>query len=126
MIKNIKMWKLSRKNDKIVAVIMYKDKLGRKLVALGTDGTPEGKAEIAKLLKDEFRTQRAYGEISGNLLGFVKKILGSELEQYLIPAEKVKEVIGQEVQIIDKFAYKRKIGGEWIEKVMYGKIKNFF
>lgn len=48
MIASIPMWKLVRKNGKIIAVQLYKDTNGRKFVAAGTDNSPEGKEELKK------------------------------------------------------------------------------
>ena len=36
MVEKIPYWKLVKKNDKIVAVMLYKDKNGRKMVACGS------------------------------------------------------------------------------------------
>lgn len=39
MVKNIPFWKLYTKNDKVIMALLYKDKNGRKIVALGIDGS---------------------------------------------------------------------------------------
>ena len=46
MVNKIKMWKIVKKNGKILAGIMYKDKNYRKAVAVFTDGTKEGKKRL--------------------------------------------------------------------------------
>lgn len=48
MTAKIPFWKLVRKNDKIVTVVMYKAKDGRKMVAAGTDGSDVGKEGLNK------------------------------------------------------------------------------
>lgn len=121
MISKIPFWKLVRKDGKIVACMLYKDKNGRKLVALGSDGTPEGKEALKKMFQEELKTQRAYGEISGPALKFVMKFFENELKNVLVPAEKVKEILGKEIQITGPFTYIRKIGKSDEEKIMYGK-----
>ena len=69
--------------------------------------------------------------MSGPGLGFVKRIFGvtgndfegTELEKYLVPAEKAVEILsklGKEVIPVSKYDYIRKIGGQEIIKVMFG------
>ena len=48
LIKETSLWKLVRKNNKIVAVSIYSDKLGRKAIGGATDGTDEGKKLFIK------------------------------------------------------------------------------
>jgi hypothetical protein len=74
MIKSIPMWKVVRKNGVIVAVALYKDKEGRKRVAVGTNGTEEGKASIREIAENDFK--RAYFEVSGPSFGSLRKSLG--------------------------------------------------
>lgn len=121
MISKIPFWKLVRKDGKIVAVMLYKDKNGRKLVALGSNGTSEGKEAIKKMFMEELKTQRAYGEISGPALKFVMKFFESELKNVLIPAKTVSKILGKDVEITGEFTYTRQIGGSKEEKIMYGK-----
>lgn len=122
MIKNIHMWKLFKRGPDVKAVIMYKDKSGRKKVAIGTDKSDDAKTMLANMIKDEYTLGRSYGEISGKALSFTIKILGKEfLQKIAIPVENVKKIlIDDEIVAIDKFNYKRKIGGSWHEKIMLG------
>ena len=46
MMKKIWFWKLYKQQGRPVAVIMYKDREGRKMVALGTDGSDKAKGVI--------------------------------------------------------------------------------
>jgi hypothetical protein len=121
MVARIPFWKLVRKNDKIVAAVFYKDSGGRKLVALGTDGSPEGKAAIVDLMKAEITRQRSYSEVSEPVVSFIKKYVLSNLEQYMIPADQVSEILGKEIRITGKYTYTREIGGNHHEKLMFGK-----
>lgn len=121
MIKTFPLWKLVRKNEKIVACILYKDKNGRKVAAIGQDGSQEGKEALRKAFMEEVKTQRSFGEVSGPALRMAEKLFGDELEKYLIPAEEVSAILGKEVKILGKFRYTRSIGSDTVEKVMFGK-----
>jgi len=91
MINNIPFWKISRTGDTVKAVVMYKEKLGRKSVAGGTDGTPEGKEALAKMKEDELKTGRSFGEISDAALLFNIKKLGYKFIEYIVPFKEAKE-----------------------------------
>lgn len=43
------------------------------MVAMGTDGSPEGKAGATKMLSDDLRLNRAHTELSGKALSHIKK-----------------------------------------------------
>ncbi len=124
MIDRIPMWKLFRRGDTVKAVMMYKDTNGRKRVAMATDGSPEAKSTIAKMLKDEYAHSRSYAEISGPSLKFHKRILGDDgLDAITIPAEqatKIRAVDPKLIRIVNQFEYQRNINGEWISKRMIG------
>ena len=79
---NIPMWKIFRRGNHIKAVAMYKDKGGRKRVAVATDGDngPDGGKEwLAQIMKDDVLLGRAFAEISERSLEFHKKILGQDV-----------------------------------------------
>lgn len=128
MIARIPFWKLGKKDGKIRAVVMYKDKAGRKRVAAGTDGTKEGSQLLKAIVIEDLKQQRSYSETSGPLLKFIKRALSpAEFEKYTIPFEQVQKIkagSGDEIKydsdIDDGRHYKRKVGGEWIGKVMLG------
>lgn len=135
MVKKIPMWKLHKKDGKIRAVSLYKDKGGRKMVAAATDSTEEGKHGLASILKDDVTRNRAYTEVSGPALGFLKKHLpdrnvkpfamhhqdviknsdGDEIR----PAPHDDTEIQKHPELKDHF-YQRKIGGHWHTKIMLG------
>lgn len=123
MINKIPYWKIARKNNKIVAVILYKDKNGRKLVACGSDGSKEGKYAIKRFLLDDVKHQRAYGEVSDSVLKFYKRNLTpDEIRKFFIPAKEVKNILkDKNIKITGEYTYERIIGGEPHEKMMYGK-----
>jgi len=116
---------LVRKDGKIVAVMLYKDKNGRKMIALGTNGSKEGKEAIKKMLKEDIKTGRSYGEVSHGVLKLIKKMFTQkEFDLYVVPSEKAISLLnkGKKGAIpIDEFSYGRMIGDEVIIKVMYGK-----
>lgn len=135
MIKNIPFWKLIKRNGKIVAVGMYKDKHGRKRVAAGTDGTSEGKEGFAMLGKEDLQQKRAYGEVSGPSLSFALKQVGEEnFIKNLIEPREVEKILDEPIiypvsdddsEVIrhpglKSYFYQRDIGGDLKTKVMMG------
>lgn len=125
MIISIPYWKICIKNNKVVAVALYKDKNGRKVVAYGSDKSEIGKTIIKKIIIDDVSRYRTYGEISDNVVKFVFRTFSKDqLNKYLIPAEQAIKIVGGE--IIDQFTYKRKIGNEYHEKIMFGSLNKSF
>lgn len=122
MIKKIPFWKLSVRDGKVQALAMYKDKKGRKRVAIGTNRTEQGKSDLADLLTSEYKTGRAFGEVSGPSLRFIQSLYSEkELKKFTIPFDVVKKMMpDDEFKQIDKYSYERMIGGEWHEKLMLG------
>lgn len=122
MIKTIPMWKVFRRGDDVKAVMMYRDKGGRKRVAIATDGSQEGKKMLKKMLIDEYKTGRSFGEVSDNSLNFIRRLFTpAELRSFIIPFDIVKEKLkGKELENIDGYFYNRKIGGKWHTKLMLG------
>lgn len=122
MIHNIPFWKLVVRGDHVTAVAMYKQKDGRKRVAIATDGSTASKSDLANLLKADLTTGRSYGEVSGPSLKFITRIFGeSEMKKYFVPVDIVKKILwDDEIKPVDDFTYARKIGGVWHEKVMIG------
>ena len=138
-IQNIPCWKLLKKENKIIAVVVYRDKEGRKLVAVATDGSPEGKSGLLNMFKEEFKTGRSYFEISGTILKFLYNNLGKELIlQYAIKPSDVQSIlIGDDILPLDSedsevkifpalkdFFYRREIGGHIHTKIMLGRSGN--
>lgn len=142
MIKNIPFWKMVVNNGKVFAVVLYKDKSGRKSVAVGTDGSDYAKKHVASIFKDDIK--RSYGEKSKGALGFLLKTVPWDvLEQFILtPIEVAKiskddEIIPivtvpkkewpEDAQIaLDKhpnliqYGYLREIGGHLHFKIMIG------
>lgn len=133
MIEIIPFWKLVKRHDKIVAVAMYKDKNGRKRVAAATDGTIEGKKAFAMMGSEDLRQKRAYAEISGPSLLFIKKQMKDEFINAIIPYGEVSKIIDDHIQPpppddaellkhpeLKNYFYQREIGGHWKTKIMLG------
>jgi hypothetical protein len=104
MIKNIPFWKLYTKNGKVIAAVFYKDKNGRKAVAIATDGSETS----SKVMDDIYRAYLgiAYGEKSGRALGKMMKAVDWEtLKTFLLSPNDVKKLTGVDTIHIDKFGY---------------------
>lgn len=146
MISTIPFWKIAVKDGRVRAVILYKDKEGRKSVAIGTDGSPEAAKLVDSMVPADLN--RSYGEKSKAALGKLMKLVPWErLEQYVIPPTQVMKLLpGDEItpaksvpqeqwpedakftvqkypQLLD-YAYFRDIGGEQTFKIMTGKPGN--
>lgn len=128
MIERLPMWKIFTRDMNVKAAAFYKDKNGRKRVAVATDGTPEGKSILARIMADDATSGRAYSEISGPSLAFHKKILGEPaLDNITINTEHVIKILGSnkdDIRAINDFEYERNINGDWITKRMIGKPGN--
>ncbi len=92
MVDSIPMWKIAVRDGRVRAVNMYKDKAGRKSVAMGTDGSPEGSAFIDDMFGNEI--QRSYGEMSKDALGKMLKIVPwPVLKNYIASPDRVAEMM---------------------------------
>lgn len=134
MVKNIPMWKLHKKDGKIRAAVLYKDKGGRKSVAVGTDGSDEGKRGLKHIMKSEIAHKTAYKEVSGPSLSFMKRNIDN-LHHHALSHDEVKKHLGSDEPIrpaphddpevikhpeFKKHFYQRQIGKHWHTKVMLG------
>jgi hypothetical protein len=125
MVNKLPMWKIFVSGGKVRAVVLYKDKGGRKLVAIGTDGSNQSKKAIVDILKIEF--SRSYSEISGPLLSFIKRYLPDVVNTYGIPFEQAKEIAlrnGDHIEPVQdsEFEYLREINRQMLRKMMIGTI----
>lgn len=116
------MWKLVRRDGKIVAAKLYKDQHGRKSVAGGTDGSEQGKTDLKKLILDDMKQRRAWAEVSDKMThiylnrGAIK-----------IPNKYAAELTGKEIIDLDPdgYHYTRLIQGTPHEKLIVGFPKGF-
>lgn len=88
LINNIPFWKIKVRGEVVKYVILYKDKNGRKSVAIGSDKSKEAIELIQKDFKHEIT--RSYGEKSKNALGALMKSVPWEvLRRYTLTPEQV-------------------------------------
>jgi hypothetical protein len=141
---NLPMWKMAVDGDTVRVVIMYKDKGGRKSVALGTDGSTRAPRYVRELFKQEFK--RSYGEKSKAALGSVlKAVPWDALKAFVLTPDEASKQLGKAVvpvaSMLDKdipadgkatlnkfpelrdYAYLRDIGGTMTFKVLLGTTK---
>jgi|GEM_PF-1815286 len=102
MINNIPFWKLYTRAGKLVAVAMYKDKSGRKAVAIGTDGSDLGKRIVGDIFKSSLGV--SYGEKSGPALAtMMKSVSWEELRPFLFTPKEVEKITRKKVIPIEDF-----------------------
>lgn len=139
MHKNIPMIKFNRQGSKINAAAFYKDSGGRKRVAIATNGTPEGKTALGKIMKNDLTQNRSYGETSGQSLAFLHKHMHPEdIKEFAIHPDVVKKAkpneeyrdVPKDDEHLTKYPhlkdhfYQRKIGGEYMTKIALGSMGN--
>jgi hypothetical protein len=139
---NLPMWKMGIRDGYLVAVLIYKDKGGRKSVAMGTDGTAAGRWFVNDMFGQEIK--RSYGEKSKAALSMVMKLVPFDvLENYIVSPDRVAKMTPNEpvipITYVEKadwpadalmtlnrypklidYGYLREIGGQMTFKVMIG------
>ena len=112
--------KLVRKDNNIIATLLYSDKYGRKAVAGGSDGTPEGVKAVKQIFMEDVKFDRSWGEFSGKTEQLLLKYGGVP-----IPNDFAEEILGKEIisKNKDGFHYTRMIGGKPFEKILIGNPK---
>lgn len=104
MVDNIPFWKLYTKDNKVVAAAFYKDKGGRKSVAIATDGSDFSKKIVSDIYKASLGV--SYGEKSGPALGLMMKTVPwDELEHFLLTPEQVSKITKEKILHVDDFGY---------------------
>lgn len=133
---NIPLIKTHKIGNRITAASFYKDTgAGRKRVAIASDGSPEGKRALGRIVRDDLKQKRAFAEQSGPSLKFLHKQLNADdIKSFAIHPDKVKAMMPNDEfrdvphddphlteysHLRDHF-YQRKIGGEWKTKVSLG------
>jgi hypothetical protein len=102
MIDNIPFWKIYTKNDKLVAAAFYKDKNGRKSVAIATDGSDLGKKIVSDIFKASLGT--SYGEKSGPALAtMMKNVPWETLKNFMFTPDQLEKISGEKVIRVEKF-----------------------
>ena len=109
------LWKMVKKNGNVVAVRIYKDKLGRKAIALATDGTTLGKSQVMKIIEDDIKLDRSWSEVSGKMETILKK-----KGAVPIPNKFAKQLLNKDIISLnpDGYHYTRLIGGSPKEKII--------
>jgi hypothetical protein len=143
MVDNTHLWKMVRHNGKIVAGAVYKNKPGesggRKLVAVGGDGSEKGGRSAGKIMVDDLVQKRSHAEVSDKALTSLKKGLlrvGSHINHHIKKYDEAKVFHARNGDEIRRppqddpdlkrhpdlvgHLYQRKIGGEWHTKVLVG------
>jgi hypothetical protein len=113
------LWKLVKRDGKIVAVQIYKDQYGRKSIAGGTDGSPTGKAELNKIVMDDIKLNRSWAEVSGAPEHIITKLGGQPLPNTLAAMLTGKEILELNP---DGYHYTRLIAGKPYEKIIFGTV----
>jgi hypothetical protein len=113
--------KIVRRDGKIVAVALYKDNQGRKVIGGGTDGSEQGKKDLKKIMYDDMKLKRAWAEVSGAMEHILTKYEGVP-----IPNEYAEEILGKKIlkKNPDGYHYTREIGGKEVEKMLIGTLHN--
>lgn len=102
MIDNIPFWKLYTKGENLVAAVFYKDKNGRKSVAIATDGSDLGKKIVSDVYKSSLGV--SYGEKSGAALGtMMKTIPWDTLKNFMFTPSQLEKISGEKVVTVDEF-----------------------
>lgn len=110
------LWKLNVKGGNVVALSVYKERYGRKAIAVATDGTAVGKTALMEIFKEDLT--RAWVECSGSVEKVLMRMGGSA---YIVPAKYAEQLTGKEVVISeDGLHYTRTIGGHSHEKIIIG------
>lgn len=109
--------KATLRNGKVTAVSLYKNLHGRKLVALGTDGTEQGKKDYIKTSLEDHNFERSWAEVSGAIERFHSKI-GSPK----ISGDQAEKILNKKILKVhdDKYHYDRIIGKDVHTKIMTG------
>jgi len=107
--------KATKRDNKITSVVLYKKSAGRKGIAMGTDGTSQGKSDFKNISKEDNKLKRSWGEVSG-----VPEIINKKMGVPYVPAENAEKLLNKKVDITGKFTYKRKIGNDEHEKSIMG------
>ncbi len=113
--------KLKKRKGVPHAVAIYKKHHGKKLIAAGTNGTDQGKADLHRMVKDDNHDKRAWGEVSHAMEHLFKKHGHPE-----IPNQEAGKLTGKEiVQHNPDNSYDRTLGdGKLHTKRLMGHLGN--
>jgi len=103
------------RSGKVTAASLYKNKHGRKNIALGSDGTDQGKKDIKKTSLEDIHQKRSWGEYSGNAERMKRR-----QKAPIVHSKNAERLTGKRATPVDSEYYKRDIGGEEHQKVIFG------
>ena len=108
--------KATRRGENITSLVMYKKQHGRKSIAVGTNGSEQGKRDFLKTAREDNTHKRSWAEKSGAPEAIAKKI-GIPA----VPASQAEKLTGKKVEPHDDGVhYTRNIGGHPHTKAIYG------
>ena len=119
LIEKSQLWKMVKRDGKIVAVQIYKDQYGRKGIAGGTDGSSIGKKELSKIIADDIKLNRSWAEASGSPERIMNRLGAQPIPNSLAAMLTGKEIISFNP---DGFHYTRLIAGKPYEKIIFGTV----
>jgi hypothetical protein len=94
MIATIPFWKLFFEGKTLKVAILYKDRNGRKAIAVGTDGSPKALKVLASAMRDSFKV--SFGEYSKAMLAFIIKTMPRDLlKSYVISQKEVADIFDE-------------------------------
>jgi hypothetical protein len=92
MIARIPFWKLYLEGDGLRLAVLYKDSKGRKLVAIGTDGSAKARRVLSDVMRESFRV--SFGEYSKGLLVFIlKNVPESIVLKYVLTPAQIADIL---------------------------------
>lgn len=113
------LWKLVKRGDKITAAMLYTLKRGgRKICYFASDGTNQGKDDLAKIVQEDakMKDRDAWIEVSGKAIPFFLK-RGHLPVPNTVAQEIMKDKQFDELKP-DGWFYTRRVGGEPLTKIM--------
>jgi hypothetical protein len=113
------LWKLVVRGGVVTAASVYRDQHGRKGIAAGTDGTPEGKKDLYMIKTADLKLNRAWGEVSGAPESILRKAGAKPISNKFAAILTGKAILEYNP---DGFHYTRLIAGEPHEKIIYGTV----
>lgn len=112
------MWKVILKNNELMALTVFKAKMGLKLVAMGADREHFGKMAVDALAKS-IDLKHVWMEVSGKAETFVMKRCNAK--KYLIENNRASVLLKKEIALNkDGYHYVREISGIEKEKLIVG------
>lgn len=125
MIDNIPFWKIYTKGEKAVAVAFYKDKGGRKSVAVATDGSDLGKKIVGDIFKASLGV--SYGEKSGPALAtMIKNVPWDTLKNFMLTPDQVQKISGKEVTKPEKFGIENLLPKDKVTYDKFPQLRPYF